>query len=220
MTTKPPAGMNVREVDERRERRSRWLKLGVGTLGLLIVGGAAGLGWWYLSPPAMPDDYEAAQAMVQTARFERLSAEEKKPYYDRIREQWGSLDPEKKRELRRDEAIREARDAERDDLTRRYALASEAERAVIAAEMMQQWQGRRPSRDTASTQPRERGNGEAASRERPEPTAEEQADRRQRGLDRANDHLANGNPQLQAWRWEMMRQWRGRRPGSGSGESR
>lgn len=220
MSTKQAHGMSVSEVDTKRERR-RKVVLSVLALVLLgAIGGGAAYGWWYFSPPPMPESPEEAVAVVQTPQFKRLSAEEKMPYLDRIREQWGSADPEQQRVMReRMENDEEAQNAMRDAMrtamernVRNWARSDPAARAESAP--FGNW-GRRPQReqqnssssDGAASRPRSdnsgsgdrpaRGEGNAGNR--PERTPEQQAEQRQRGLNWINEWITEGDSQVQSY---------------------
>lgn len=187
-STKTPGRMSVTEVDEAREKRKRvLLATGLASLATVVLGGGLFLAW-YLTPPAMPTTAEEAMAVAKSPRFARLSDEDKRPYYDVFREQFG-LNPELRRVWREDPDLRDAsRDMFREMMNQRldaFILADSLEEQQ-AAFGENPW-GRRP-----------RGEGRG---DRPRPDASAMRDR-------VSDRLANGNPQHGAAMGEMIRQRR------------
>ena len=155
------ATFQVSEVDEAGDRRRRvrraalWSSLAVVTLA--VGGGLA----WYLTPPAMPTTVAEAEALVKSPRFTRLSKKQKQPYQDVIREQFGSLDRDARRAMAEEnrelaQALREARNVQMEQMLRKIALASPAERPALMEEMQQQ-RGRGPG--GRGGPPGERGDG-------------------------------------------------------------
>jgi hypothetical protein len=183
----------VHEVDTKKERKSRLIKrLLVGSAVAVLVGGAAA-SWWYFTPPAMPTDLASAKQVLESPRFKRLSKAEKQPYFDVIREQFGSLDPEQRRELMRTDGMRDMWRGEMENRLRAFALADEAARQKMIEEGMAMMRGM----DNRPREPRPEG-------ERPprDPSAMR---------DRMSDRLANGNPQNQAIMSEIMKRIREQR---------
>lgn len=142
------ATFQVSEIDEAGDRRRRMRRAGLWSClgGLaLAVGGTL---TWYLTPPAMPTTLAQAQALVSSPRFTRLSKKQKQPYQDVIREQFGSLDREKRRAMAREnqelaQALREARHVQMEAFARKFALADPSERAALLAEMPRRGPGGR-----------------------------------------------------------------------------
>lgn len=99
-----PQNSSERSPDPQRKRRY------VALAGLCLIAGLTTFGLvWYLTPPPLPETLEAAEALVESPRFQRLSARDKQPYYDVIREQFGSLDPaERARLVEESKRLREA----------------------------------------------------------------------------------------------------------------
>ena len=151
----------VSDVDVPAELRRRRLKaaaLSVASVLVLVVGGGAA---WYFTPPAMPESLDDAQALVNSARFQRLSKEDKRPYMDVIREQFGSLDPNERRKMMEDEAmrdaVRDARGAQMDEMAKRWLVMTPEERAAMQSMWGNRGGGERRQRP-------ERPEGGAASR--------------------------------------------------------
>jgi hypothetical protein len=174
----------IRPVDEPAERRKRMLRWGVIAVAAVLALAAAGFAAWYFTPPLLPENVEQAKAVLTSPRFERLNKADKQPYYDTIREQFGSLDrDERRRMMEEDEKLRNAMgDAMKNTMEawgRQWILASDEERAAMEG----LWG-------------RGRGNAERPPREdRPEPTEEEKAERQSRGRERMNAFMSNGSGQ-------------------------
>ena len=79
----------------------------------------------------MPASIAEADALVASARFQRLSRDEKRPYLDVIREQFGSLDPEERRAMRGSDAAREARSEMRDQMMAAYSVMTYEQRQAM-----------------------------------------------------------------------------------------
>lgn len=102
-----PGNFHSQPVDVEKETRSRRVKTAVLAFvsAGVLVGGAAMA--WYLTPPALPESEEQALRVMKSARFARLSADAKEPYYDIIREKWG-MNPDFRRQWFEDEDLRDA----------------------------------------------------------------------------------------------------------------
>jgi len=164
------ATFQVTEIDEAADRRRRmrragfWSFLGVAALA---VGGAL---TWYLTPPAMPTTVAEAEALVSSPRFNRLSKKQKQPYQDVIREQFGSLDREKRRAMAQEnqelaQALREARHVQMAAFARKFALADPSERAALLEEMPRRGPG---GRDRGARPEGEGGRPDGGEGARPE----------------------------------------------------
>lgn len=185
--------MTVTEVDVKAERRWRRLKIWGGTLGaFVILAGGSGMAW-YLTPPAMPETFEQAQAVVESPRYQRLSKDAKQPYLDVIREQFGSVDREVRQALMREneamrQALRESRDAERDAYTKAYVLATPEQREAMNQEREAEREARRGERGGGEGRGgggEGRGRGDGPSNER------------------VNERATNGSAQNSQLRGEM-----------------
>ncbi|BAM03501.1 hypothetical protein [Phycisphaera mikurensis] len=174
----PPGRLSVSAHDVAGERRTKRLKsLAIVAAGsIVLAAGAAGARW--LMPPPMPATLADAEALVASGRFQRLSSEQKRPYLDVIREQFGSLDPEQRRALRGSEAARAARGRERSERLAAFSVMTHAQRQAM-------------------------GNPWAARPERPEGRGERGPSR-----DRLSDRMQNGNAQDMATIAEMVNQMR------------
>jgi len=188
-----PGQIKVQNVDVKAERRQRVRRRGglfVAGLVLLAVAGAA---LWYFTPPAMPESIEEARAMVNSPRFDRLSQKAKQPYYDVIREQYGSLDRDERRQLREadeklSEAMRDARTIQMRAMLVQLAEMTPEERDAMMATFGRGRPGGPPSGD------------------RPKRTPEEQAARAERMRDHISDRMANGDSQMNQLMREMFSQ--------------
>lgn len=200
------ATFEVSEVDEAADRRRRvrraafWSALGVLTLA--VGGGLA----WYLTPPAMPTSVAEAEALVSSPRFTRLSKKQKLPYQDVIREQFGSLDREKRQAMARENeelaaALREARNVQMEAFLRKFALAPPAERPGMMAEMWQQRRGRPGGGSGGNGGGRPSGDG-------PSP------ERAERIRDRIGERITEGSSQTSQLMGEMFSSMRQQREGS------
>jgi hypothetical protein len=175
--------MSVEAVDEAAERRRRRiLTAALSTVAAVVLVGGSVLAW-YLTPPAMPTSAEEAMAVAKSPRFTRLSAEDKRPYHDVFREQFG-LDPNLRRVWRDDPELRDAardmRREMRDERLTAFMLADFEERQAMAQD--------RPER---------RPRGDGAGRGGPPDAAS--------ARERVSERIANGNPQMGAARGEMIR---------------
>lgn len=194
-----PAKFEVQDVDVRAERRRKRLKVGGAVLASAVMLGL-GLGAaWYFTPPAMPTTIDEARQMVNSPRFERLSKQQKQPYYDVIREQYGSLDRDTRRALREDdeklrETMREARTIQMREMLVKAAEGDE--------EMVMPFGRPRGDRPGQGDTPR------SERPERPEPTDEEKAERAERMKEHISDRMANGDAQLNQLMREMFSQRR------------
>ncbi len=217
-----PGQIKVQEVDENAERRRRLLKRGgllaAGLVVVAVAGGAA----WYFTPPAIPDSIDEARALVNSPRFERLSKDAKQPYYDVIREQYGSLDRDERRQLREadeklNEAMRDARTVQMREMLVQMAEMTPEERDAMMATFGRGRPGSdrtpnaQPARDSGSN-PSDRGErgdgGGGGWGDRPERTPEEQAERAERMREHISDRMANGDSQMNQLMREMFSQRR------------
>lgn len=132
--------MTVQAVDAATDRRKKTIKA-VGTSSIAVMVLAAG-GYlaWYLTAPALPTTLDEAITLANSPRYKRLSDEQKQPYLDVIREQFGSLDREQRRAMIGDDE--DARDMARDamrammmQMMKTYGAASYEERQAMAARM-------------------------------------------------------------------------------------
>ncbi len=164
---------------------------------------------WYIMPPAMPTTVEEATALLKSDRFQRLSAHEKRDYHDRIAELFGPLDRDQRRQLMRDNDLRDAgRDMFRDMMLKRaqtFAIASPAERDAMIAEDMARFDGMRGQRPQGERPQRPEG-------ERPERSEEERAERQRERNEQMEDWVNNGNGQDWALIREYWQNIRDRRP--------
>ncbi|MEM8738310.1 MAG: hypothetical protein AAGG38_07520 [Planctomycetota bacterium] len=223
-----PAHFESQPVDERADQRRRRIKLAGGLFLAAVVLGA-GLGArWYFTPPPMPTTLDEARALVNSPRFDRLHKAQKQPYYDVIREQYGSLNRAERRRLREEneklaEAMREARTVQMRQWVAAYARKSPEEReALIATFRRGRPDGRRgggngadassaagggPGADAGRGGPRAQG-GEDGPPQRPERSEEEKAERAERAREHVSDRMANGDSQLNQLMREMFSQRR------------
>ena len=182
----------VTQVDEFAERKTRRWKvagLAVASLAILVAGIATA---WYLTPPPMPTTLEQSQALAQSIRFHRLSDEQKQPYLDRIREQFGSLDRDARRALLNEDErlrtlMRSAWFQMFEQRVRQFGLADQEERRQMVEQFSQMRRRSGPDR-------------------RPQRNWDPAAMR-----NRMSDRLANGNPQVTAYIGEMVRERRRQR---------
>jgi hypothetical protein len=161
----------------------------------------------------MPDSLDGAKRLVESPRFQRLSKEQKRPYYDVIREQFGSLDRAERRRLQQEnedlrQTLREAQ-----TVMMREMLVNAA---TSEGEMQVPW--RRGPRDGGGNGDRpgrpDRGEGDNRE-ERPERTDEERAERAERMRDHISDRMANGDAQMNQMMREMFQQRREQRAAQG-----
>lgn len=190
--------MTVADHDVAGERRGRRLRVAAGVLVALAVLVAGAAGAWYLTPPPMPATLAEADALVVSARFERLSDDEKQPYWDVIREQFGSLDPEQRRAMRGSEAARAARGRERDRWIGAFSLMTHEQRQALVS----MWGGR-PGGPGGPGRPGGRPGG----------GGEDRGERGNRGpsRERLSERMQNGNAQTMANIGEMVSTMRDRR---------
>ncbi|MEM9881497.1 MAG: hypothetical protein AAF800_01095 [Planctomycetota bacterium] len=161
----------------------------------MVVLAAASGAAWYFSPPPLPETIEEARAVVDSPRFQRLSTDDKRVYYDVIREQYGSLNRDERRALRQEDeqlsqAMREAWMIRMREMMVTYADTPPEEREQLMETM-------RPERPRGD-RPQRPDEGE-----RPERTPEEQAERAERMRDRISDRMANGDAQMN----QLMREF-------------
>lgn len=185
----------------------------IGTSALAVVAAAVlttGIYMvWLRIPPAMPENLDDAALVLSSSRFQRLPADRKLAYAERMRELAMDADEAERRafwdQARGNEELRqEMRDIMREQLiqrARQYALATEAERDQMIFQMMadfQQMRGQwRQNRENQNEQsPRE----EMTEKER----AERRAERRERMVDSMEHTAATGNPQDQQLVVEMF----------------
>ena len=198
-STRTPGNLSVADHDVAGERRGRRLKVAAGLAVALLVLVAGAAGAWYLTPPPMPTTIAEADALVASPRFHRLSKDQREPYLDVIREQFGSLDPKQRRAMRGSEAARAARSRERDERMAAFSVMTYEERQAMESP----WGGRGG---------RGSGGGGGPGGPRPEGGAD-RGDRGDRGpsRDRLSDRMQNGNAQTMANIGEMVNQMRERR---------
>lgn len=190
-----PGKIQVQDVDVKAQRRKRLIRRGGLIAGGVILLAVAGGASWYFTPPAMPETIEEAQAMVNSPRFERLSKDAKQPYYDVIREQYGSLDRETRRKLREE-------DQKLSDAMRDARMVQFRSMLVGMAEMT-------PEQRDAMAANFGRGRPSGGNREnRPERSPEEQAERDEQMRSRIGDRIANGDSQMNQLMREMFSQFR------------
>ena len=183
-----PVQFDVSEVNVKAERRRRTLKaLSAAVICAGVVAAGIGLNW-YFTPPAMPESLDEARELVDSPRFTRLSDDQKRPYYDVIREQYGSLDrDERRRMMDEDEKLRQTM-REAGSVMMRDMLVNAARGDGTPAF---------PGRPSGG--PPGENNGE-----RPERTPEQQAERAQRLRDHISDRMANGDSQMNQMMREMF----------------
>jgi len=189
--------MTVQEVDTAAERRKKAVKaVGFTCLSVMVLA-AGGYLAWYLTAPALPTTLEEAIAVANSPRYKRLSDEQKQPYLDVIREQFGSLDREQRRAMIGDDE--DARDMARDamrammmQMMKNYGAASFEERQAMAARMP----GRRGGEGRGGEG---RGGGERGGRDAGQMR------------NRMSDRMANGNAQAMGTMGLMIQDWRKKR---------
>ena len=197
--------------------------------GSVAVGVAAiSVGGWYAwtnRPVALPSTVQDAVAVMESGRYDKLSAERKRQYAMETSRLIGDMPEDQRRELFRDEQTREALRAVRqemfDDMVYRAARGEEIQLPF----------GRPPGAGgQRDGQQRPGGEGEA----RPEPTEEEraqrQAERRERMLAGLKEQFNSGNAQAGSLRGEFFKKrfaerqsqpgGGGRGPGGGGGGGR
>ena len=204
--------MQIQEVDVKAERRKR--RRGIvllSTASVLVLGGGTALAW-YLTPPALPTTIAEAKTVVDSPRFQRLSKADKQPYYDVIREQFGSLNREERHALvADDESMRQAMRASGEQMmqkmARQYVLATPQERAAMQANFQaMRPRGPRPEGDAgkpagAPGAGGPGGGGAGADHAGPPGGRDPGAMR-----DHIGDRMANGDSQMNQFFGEMMRQ--------------
>lgn len=84
-------------MEDRKKKLIAIGSVGVGVVALAIGGYQA----WLRVPPNMPEDVAQVEALFDSARYQRLSAQDKRPYQERINEMWGKLTPEERDRLRK-----------------------------------------------------------------------------------------------------------------------
>ena len=163
---------------------------------------------WLRIPPAMPNNLDEAAAVLGSARFQRLTADRKLAYAERMRELAMQADEAQRQafwEKARDdkELQQQVGDLMREQLVQRarlYALASESERDQMIFEMMAQFQ-------QMSQQWRQQ-NQQGQGGQRPDMTDEERAkmreERRNEMVNSMEQTAATGNPQDQQLVVEMF----------------
>ncbi|MEX0744535.1 MAG: hypothetical protein WD118_02940 [Phycisphaeraceae bacterium] len=193
-------------------------KILAGVLAVLAMGVlGSGVYWTVLNTaPPMPDSLEAAQAMLTSARFQRLPEERKLAYYDRINELRRDMDPadmgELWRRMREDPSLREAtRDMMEQmvvDRARRLALADAAERDRLLDEAIDEMLAmqRQMAAAWASGQLRrgDRADRDELTEEQLAERREAAQQRREQGRQQMEDRVTSGNPQDQALVHEYM----------------
>ncbi|MEM7578051.1 MAG: hypothetical protein AAF328_11335 [Planctomycetota bacterium] len=194
-----PGRMQVAEVDESGQRKRRRLWIGILATGSVAVLAGGAVLAWYLTPPAMPTTAEEAVAVAKSSRFARLSAEQKRPYFDVFREQFG-LNPELRQVWRSDP---ELRDASRD---MRRAMMNQQMNAFMLADFEEQ---QAMIAESPFGRPRG-GDGGGGEGGRPDRGGEGRPDAAAM-RDRMSDRISNGNPQTAAAMGEMMRARRAQR---------
>ena len=174
--------MTVQAVDAAADRRKKTIKaVGFTSIAVMVLA-TGGFLAWYLTAPPMPATLDEAIALANSPRYKRLSDEQKQPYLDVIREQFGSLDREQRRAMIGDDE--DARDMARDamrammmQMMKNYGAASYEERQAMAAQMP----GRRGGPPGGGGEGR--GGGERGGRDAGQMR------------NRISDRMANGNAQ-------------------------
>ena len=187
-----------------------WLVMGSVIAAAVVV---VGLSWWlWPTTPAMPATMDEARTLVMSSQFQAMSAQEQRPYLDRIREQFGSLNHEERRAMmEEDEQLRNAMMnvfwRQMEGRARDWALASPEEREEMAGQFRGgRGGGDRPDRtERPADQPRpQRPDGAQGGPPRGGPNPN-------MILGHINDRMANGNPQTNTYIGEMFRSHRDRR---------
>lgn len=190
---------------------TRHVVAGLGLAAVLLV---VGVVWWtWPRTPSMPDTMEQARTLVMSSQFQGMSAQEQRPYLDRIREQFGSLDREERRRMMEEDA--ELQNAmmnvfwrQMESRARDWALATPEEREAMRG------QGGGPRGGGEGERP-QRPEGERP--QRPEGQPGEGGGRPGGGPDPSmivghmGDRMANGNPQANTYIGEMFRSHHDRR---------
>lgn len=211
-----PAQIKVQEVDVKAERRRKRLKVGGAVLASAVLLGTGIGAAWYFTPPAMPTTIDEARAMVNSPRFERLSKQQKQPYYDVIREQYGSLDRDARRAMRDEdeklrETMREARTIQMREMMVEAARGDGEMQMPFGPPRGDRPRGDQPGPGGPPGGGDGGGGGDQPRAERPEPTDEQRAERAERMRDHISDRMANGDAQLNQLMREMFSQRREQR---------
>ena len=198
-------------------------KVLVSLLALIAMGVLAGgvYATWLMTPPGMPTTPEEAAALIKSPRFQRLSAERKADYMERMRELMeGMTDDQRQALFEQYRGDREFFEARREVMTemmnqraREFAVADPATRLAILDETLQRLESAR-----GFGRPRGREGGDRRERgERPEMTEEQRAEMQQRREERMaqrvnemQERAATGNPQDAALRTEFRNALRAR----------
>lgn len=197
---------------------------------------AGGYYLWLRTPPSIPEDPEDVVALLQSPRFQRLPAERKAVYGEKVFDLMRQANDQQRHEIR--QAMREdqsLRDATREmgmqmmvDRARQFASATPAERDAMLDQtiaMFGQMRGRRGGGDRQQSGERDgqrdsqsganRSGSQQPDRELTEEEKKEReerrAQRRQDRMDRWQQRLATGNPQHQAMIGEFFSALRERR---------
>ncbi|CAN0462158.1 unnamed protein product, partial [Ectocarpus fasciculatus] len=107
MNEQPKGKMRVEAVDVEGQRRRKRIVTSLLLAVSIVVLAGGGYFAWLLTPPAMPTTAEEVEMVLKSPRFQRLSKEEKQPYYDVVREQFG-FNRELRQVWREDEELRDA----------------------------------------------------------------------------------------------------------------
>lgn len=205
-----------------------WKRITIGSvsvlLGLGVLSGGA-YAWWLGTPPPLPTTLDESITTLTSARYQRLTEEQKEPYLEQARRLTESLSPDERRsqweKMRQNpEQQRAMREAQGDMMLLRakeFAMADPIRRTQIvdqAIGMMEMGRG-------ATTRPAREGGDRAARAnnpdrpDRPEMSEEERAKQREKrmaeGKSRIQKRIEKGNPQRQAYMSEFFKAVRERR---------
>lgn len=188
------------------KRKKRIVGAIAGLAALLAIGGGA-YALYMNSAPGLPGSVDEAVATIGSSRWDNLDADRKRQYLEETRRLMEGIPWEERRDMFRDEDVRDAmREAMRDrmdEIARKFARGEEIE-----------WGPPRPRR----------GDDEGERPRRPDfedMTPEERDAMRERMRNRINQQfnsmLSSGNAQSGALQMEMRRSMRAGRGGAGRG---
>jgi hypothetical protein len=192
------------------KRKKRIVAAAAGVAALLALGGGA-YALYINSAPGLPGSVDEAVATIGSARWDNLDADRKRQYLEETRRLMEGIPWEERREMFRDDDVRDAlREAMRDrmdEIARKFARGEDVEFGPPRRPRAEDEQGERPRRpDFDEMTPEER----AAMRDR----------MRNMVNQRFNEMLSSGNAQSGALQMEMrqsMRSGRGAGPGGRRG---
>lgn len=177
----------------------------------VVLGAGLAYTYWPTSQPAIPETMADVPTLLESRAYANMTPAQRRPYVERVSELMSNSDGEQRRAVMQNSE--QSRDAMRDmfrqvmvDRAKQFALADAVARQQMIIEdraRMESMGGRRGP--GGGERPSGEGGGERSEGrgDRPEPTEEEKAERREKHESRIEEWVNEGNGQ----EWALVREY-------------